>query len=224
MLKGVDVSVENGQTLAIVGRSGCGKTTLLKIIAGLLIPTGGGIFIDEIKINQLPVHRREVVYMFQEPLLFPQLSVSENIAFGLRIRKVNETVVKTQTHEMLERLLLTGFEKRLPHELSGGQKQRTAFGRALIIKPKLLLLDEPFSNLDVETRESMQQFYLEMQRLFQLACIFVTHDLKEALTIGQRFGWLHDGKLTTFNDAHTFAQDPGIGAEKEIQFWKKFMP
>src|SRR5262249_13796668 len=153
-------------------RSGCGKTTLLKIIAGLLDPDSGAVFLQETNINGVPAHKRNIVYLYQEALLFPHLNVFENIAFGLRLRKMPEAIIHNRTMEMIRSLELEEQREKMPHLLSGGQKQRVSFGRALIINPLLLLLDEPFGNLDVGTRAGMQEFFRTVAQKFKITSIF----------------------------------------------------
>ncbi|MGA9607622.1 MAG: ABC transporter ATP-binding protein, partial [Rouxiella badensis] len=172
------------QTLSVLGRSGCGKTTLLKIIAGLLQPDSGEIRLNKLLINEVAPQHRNIVYLYQEALLFPHLNIFENVAFGLRLRRVKNEEVRTKTEAMLSHLGLASHSQRRPDQLSGGQRQRVAFGRALIINPALLLLDEPFSNLDAETRAQMQQLFKRVAREFAITAIFVTHDLKESLIMG----------------------------------------
>ena len=137
--------------------------------------------------------KRNFVYLYQETLLFPHMDVMENVGFGLKIRNIKASHIKTQVMDMLDFLQLADHAKKRPEELSGGQRQRVAFGRALIIKPQLLLLDEPFGNLDVETRATMQDLFRRMTKEFGISSVFVTHDLKEALVMGDMWGYLRQG-------------------------------
>lgn len=219
VLSEVSFSLGARQLLSIVGRSGCGKTTLLRIIAGLETADSGSVELDGKRMDKVPPHRREIVYLYQEPLLFPHLNAIENIAFGLRLRKLDKGLINTRANEMLEKLGLAGLSGRMPGKLSGGQRQRVAFGRALIIKPKLLLLDEPFGALDSETRAQMQGFLRNMVEEFGITTLFVTHDLKEALVMGQRIGAMRAGTLEIYPDKRSFVQDSRNGAEEEIRFW-----
>ena len=216
----LNFSVAEHQTFSIVGRSGCGKTTLLKIIAGLLPCDGGNIVLHERTVNDIPAHKRNIVYLYQETLLFPHLNVFENIAFGLRLRGSSEDLIRTKTEEMIRSLGLQEHRIKMPQQLSGGQKQRVSFGRALIVNPLLLLLDEPFGNLDADTRINMQEFFRDVAKQFQITSIFVTHDLKEAILMGDCIGWMRDGTLTTFSDKQQFINDPQTGVRREIEFWK----
>ncbi|MEI6411897.1 MAG: ABC transporter ATP-binding protein [Bacteroidota bacterium] len=208
------------QTLAILGRSGCGKTTLLKIIAGLLEADKGQIEIGGKAVQELPPQARKTVYLYQEPLLFPHLNVFENVAFGLRLRREAEADLHSKTLQMLENLELTSQSNKMPATLSGGQRQRVAFGRALIIKPAVLLLDEPFGNLDVETRANMQQLFKKIAAEFSITAVFVTHDLKESVLMGDQLAFMENGKLDVFEHLDDFIQDPRTGMKAEIEFWK----
>lgn len=221
VLNDLSFGLEARQTLAVLGRSGCGKTTLLKVIAGLL-DGEGEILLEKSDISHWPPQQRGIVYIYQEPLLFPHLNVFENVAFGLRLRKNPTEEVKTRTDAMLMDLGLADHAQKMPTELSGGQKQRVAFGRALIIQPKLLLLDEPFGALDVETRGQMQQLYQQVAAAQGITSIFVTHDLKESLLMGNRWGYMENGHLDIFDHVEAFSSDPRTGVRSEIDFWKKY--
>ncbi|RYU78376.1 ABC transporter ATP-binding protein [Hymenobacter persicinus] len=220
VLLNVSLELGSGQVLAVLGRSGGGKTTLLKILAGLEAPDDGQLYLLGQDLRPLPPNERQVVYLYQEPLLFPHLSVFENVAFGLRIRRVPEPEVQAQVTAMLAELDLLDHARKAPHQLSGGQRQRVAFGRALIIRPRLLLLDEPFGNLDAQTRADMQQLFLHVSRQHQISSIFVTHDSREALTVGSRFAYLEAGQLTSFAARADFVQDPRTGITSELAFWR----
>jgi putrescine transport system ATP-binding protein len=159
VLDDVSLTLDERHTLSVLGRSGCGKTTLLKLLAGLHAPDRGRIVRRNVDVTTWPVERRDTVYIYQEPLLFPHLTVHENVAFGLRLRGTPETDVAVRVRHMLESLDLAPHHDKAPHQLSGGQKQRVSFGRALIVNPAVLLLDEPFSSLDAETREQMQGLF-----------------------------------------------------------------
>jgi ABC-type sugar transport system ATPase subunit len=220
VLQNVSLELPKGETLAVLGRSGCGKTTLLKIIAGLLPADAGEILQNDQRQNELPPQRRNAVYLYQEALLFPHLNVWENIAFGLRLRKTPENELKNRVEALLVHLGLQAEARRMPQALSGGQKQRVAFGRAIIIEPQVLLLDEPFGALDPETRSQMQDFYQKTAEQLQLSAVFVTHDLKEALRMGTRWAYLDQGQLQTYPTREAFVRDPKTGIEQEIEFWK----
>ena len=220
VLNRISFGLEEHQTLAVLGRSGCGKTTMLKIIAGLL-DGPGAIVLDGRELNHLPPQQRGIVYLYQESLLFPHLNVFENIAFGLRLRKLPETEIRLRVTTLLEALGLAAHEQKMPTALSGGQKQRGAFGRALIVQPKILLLDEPFGALDVETRSTMQTLFKTRAQEQGRTTVFVTHDLKEAVLMGDRLGYMEHGQLEIFDSLATFIADERTGMQKEIDFWQK---
>ena len=222
VLNGISFALAEHQTLAILGRSGCGKTTLLKIIAGLL-EAEGQVILQEKDISDQPPQQRGIVYLYQEALLFPHLNVFENIAFGLRLRKRPEAEIRQKVSVLLEDMGLQDHIRKMPTELSGGQKQRVAFGRALIVQPKLLLLDEPFGALDVETRGIMQVFFKRIAVELGITSIFVTHDLKESVLMGDRLGFMEQGNLHIFNDLNEFSSDDRTGMQAEIQFWEKLV-
>ena len=220
ILKGVNFDLSQGTTLSILGKSGCGKTTLLKAIGGLLDDFEGQILLHGADITKKPLQQRNVVYLNQEPLLFPHLSVYENIAFGLVLRKTDTHLIKQKTQATLEALELGDQAHKKPHQLSGGQKQRTAFGRAIIIEPQLALLDEPFGALDVETRATMQGVFKRLTAERQITSIFVTHDLKEAILMGDKVGFMSNGLLQTYPSLSHFIADDKTGMQHEIAFWK----
>lgn len=209
------------RTLSILGKSGCGKSTLLKIISGIELQDEGLIILQGKNISLLNPNQRNIVYLFQEALLFPHLNVYENVAFGLRIRKEKPAQIASKVDAMLESLELTEHVLKMPHQLSGGQKQRVAFGRALIINPPLILLDEPFSSLDVEIRSSMQQLYKTIAKQFDINALFVTHDLKEALLMGDLISYMEGGKLEIYESKQQFINDPRTGVLNEITFWNE---
>ncbi|QIP14345.1 ABC transporter ATP-binding protein [Spirosoma aureum] len=220
VLNNLTFDLPAGQVMAVLGRSGCGKTTLLKILAGLETPDTGEVRMDGQSILSVPPELRQVVYLYQEPLLFPHLNVFENVAFGLRIRKVTNEQVDHQVHELLADLELSNQGKKQPSQLSGGQRQRVSFGRALIIKPRLLLLDEPFGNLDAQTRATMQNLFGRVARQYQMTALFVTHDSREALTVGTSFGYLDQGVMTSYESVSDFVNDPRTGVHAELAFWE----
>jgi ABC-type sugar transport system ATPase subunit len=220
ILRGCSFDLSHGTTLSILGKSGCGKTTLLKIIAGLLDDFEGDIFLDNKSINHKTPQTRNIVYLYQEPLLFPHLDVFDNVAFGLKLRKIDPSIIRQKTVTMLGELELSDQIHKMPHQLSGGQRQRVAFGRALIIEPKLLLLDEPFGALDAETRATMQQFFKKIADLHQISSIFVTHDLKEAVLVGDTLGFMENGRLKIYPSVSDFILDEKTGMQREIEFWK----
>jgi ABC-type sugar transport system ATPase subunit len=219
VLKDISFSLPSHTTLSILGKSGCGKSTLLKIIAGIEKHDSGAILLNQADISNAKPNERNIVYLFQEPLLFPHLNVFENVAFGLKIRKQPQQEIRSKVNELLASLELEEHAHKMPGQLSGGQKQRVAFGRALIINPPLMLLDEPFSSLDVEIRSNMQELYKTIARKFQITALFVTHDLKEALLMGDHISYMEAGRLQVFDSKGDFVNDDRTGVKNEISFW-----
>jgi ABC-type Fe3+/spermidine/putrescine transport system ATPase subunit len=195
VLQGVDFAVEMGETVCLLGPSGCGKTTLLRIIAGLEHPDRGRVWLEGQDITAVPPHRRGFGLMFQDYVLFPHLSVADNIAFGLRMQGWDEARVRHRVAELLEWVDLTGFARRKVYELSGGQQQRVALARSLAPMPRLLMLDEPLGSLDRVLRD---QLLVELRRLLDRlgqTAIYVTHDQYEAFAVADRILLLHAGRV-----------------------------
>jgi putrescine transport system ATP-binding protein len=223
VLQGIGLQLPQGQTLSVLGRSGCGKTTLLKIMAGLETASAGSFRIEGKEMLELKPQARGVVYLSQEPLLFPHMTVAQNIGFGLQIRKVSGQEIKAKVEALLAELGLEHQAAKFPEQLSGGQKQRAAFGRAIIIEPKILLLDEPFGSLDSQTRAEMQALFGEMRKKHQITSLFVTHDLREALTVGDQFARMEAGKLQLFASQQGFLEAADEGMRKEMDFWRNIL-
>ena len=223
ILDHLSVDVQEHTTLSILGKSGCGKTTFLKILAGLESLDTGSIQLGGTEISQFPPQKRGIVYLYQEPLLFPHLNVFDNIAFGLNIKKVKQQDIQDQVDALIKDLDLTQHAQKMPDQLSGGQKQRVAFGRAIIVSPSLLLLDEPFASLDVETRATMQRLFKETSSQFGITSIFVTHDLKEALLMGDQIAYMKKGVIATYPTKESFIKDPEVGVLNEIAFWSNLL-
>jgi spermidine/putrescine ABC transporter ATP-binding subunit len=195
VLRGVDLSVTPGEFFTLLGPSGCGKTTLLRTIAGFVRPDAGSVFIDGLEITHVSPWKRDVGLVFQNYALWPHMTVFENIAFGLRERKTPRPDIEKRVQEALELVDLKGTENRRPSELSGGQQQRVALARTLVIQPRVLLLDEPLSNLDAKLRAEMRIELLKLQRDLGLTTIYVTHDQEEALALSTRIAVMNSGQI-----------------------------
>lgn len=195
VLKGLSFEVKEGEFFFLLGSSGCGKSTLLRIISGLCDPDEGRIFFDGEDVTTLPAEKRGVGLVFQNYALWPHMTVYDNIAFGLQVRKLKKDEIAKKVAKVLQDVRLEGLEKRYPAELSGGQQQRVALARALVVEPKLVLLDEPLSNLDANLRLEMRSELRRIHRELGLTMIYVTHDQKEALSLADRVALLHEGRL-----------------------------
>jgi len=220
VLSDVSFRLESGSTIAVLGPSGCGKTTLLRVIAGFEHPDRGDVLVNGRSVMATPVERRGIVYMSQHALLFPHLSVRDNIAFGLKLKHVSQDQIDTRVDRMLEALELSKHDRKGAHELSGGQKQRVAFGRAVVIDPAVVLLDEPFGSLDSETRSTMQNLFVSLTEQMGITAVFVTHDLKEAVLMGSTLAILRTGRMHVYASKETFINDETTGVKDEIDFWQ----
>jgi putative spermidine/putrescine transport system ATP-binding protein len=204
----VSLEVRRGEFFSLLGPSGCGKTTTLRLIAGLAEPDAGTIRILGDDVTGVPTNKRDIGMVFQNYALFPHMTVSENIAFGLRMRKVNRAAITSRVASALELVRLSGVEHRSPRQLSGGQQQRVALARALVIEPKVLLLDEPLSNLDAKLRKEMQLELRALQRRLGITAVYVTHDQEEALTLSDRIAVMHHGHVAQCADPHAIYRTP----------------
>lgn len=193
ILHGIDLSVGTGEFFFLLGPSGCGKTTLLRTVAGLYTPQTGRILLDGRDITGIPPHQRNTPMVFQSYALWPHLSVYENVAYGLRARRLERGDIDRRVCEALALVRLTGYERRRPNQLSGGQQQRVALARALVVDPAVLLLDEPLSNLDARLRAEMRDELRDLHRALGVTAIYVTHDREEALTLADRIAIMRDG-------------------------------
>jgi iron(III) transport system ATP-binding protein len=191
----VNLQVRQGELVTLLGPSGCGKTTTLRMIAGFEVPTSGEILIDGERIKTLPPNRRPTTMVFQNYALFPHMSVLENISYGLRIHRVPAAALRSRTEEVMRLVGLTGMGRRSPAQLSGGQQQRVSLARSLIMEPKVLLLDEPLSNLDAKLRVSTRIEIRRLQQRLGITSVYVTHDQEEAMTLSDRVVIMHAGRI-----------------------------
>lgn len=208
-LDNVSLTFPEGSFFGLLGPSGSGKTTLLRAIAGFVVPESGRVFFDDEPVETMAVEEREIGMVFQNYALFPNMTVAENVAFGLVVRKVSAAEQSRRVAEVLELVQLGDLGRRKPHELSGGQRQRVAMARAIVTKPRVLLLDEPLSALDKSLRVDMQIELKRIQREVGITTIFVTHDQEEALTLSDQIGILKDGKLMRHGAPLEVYEDPG---------------
>ena len=195
VLDGINLSIHDKEFVTFLGPSGCGKTTTLRIIGGFIYPHSGNVYFDGKLINELPPHKREVNTVFQRYALFPHLNVFDNVAFGLKLKKLDKREINKRVKEMLEIVNLKGFDKRKVNQLSGGQQQRVAIARALVNHPKVLLLDEPLGALDLKLRKEMQLELKKIQQRLEITFIYVTHDQEEALTMSDTVVVMKDGEI-----------------------------
>jgi ABC-type Fe3+/spermidine/putrescine transport system ATPase subunit len=202
------LDVPHGELVAFLGPSGCGKTTTLKMIAGLIQPTGGSIHFDNENVLPIPAEKRGAVMVFQNYLLFPYMSIGDNVGFGLKMRGIDKKTIRQKVQEMLELVKLPDISGRRPNQLSGGQQQRVALARALITEPRVLLLDEPLSNLDAHLRDEMRELILTIQKQLNVTTIFVTHDQEEAVLLADQIALIFDGVLQQYASPAEFYQRP----------------
>ncbi|MDO5550148.1 MAG: ABC transporter ATP-binding protein [Lachnospiraceae bacterium] len=208
ILKGLNLDVEKGELVSLLGPSGCGKTTTLRVVAGFIEPKGGTFTLDGEDMTRCPVHKRNFGLVFQSYALFPHLSVYDNVAFGLRTRKVEKGVMDQKVKEILEVCGLTELAGRFPKEMSGGQRQRVALARALVIEPKLLLLDEPLSNLDAKLRVSMRVEIKRLQKKLGITTLFVTHDQEECFSISDKVAIMNQGVIEQYDSPENIYKRP----------------
>jgi ABC-type Fe3+/spermidine/putrescine transport system ATPase subunit len=191
----LSLEVRDGEIMTLLGPSGCGKTTTLRCIAGFVTPDVGDIYLGQERVTRLPPERRDIGFVFQNYALWPHMTVYQNLAFGLELRRLLKQEIQRRMDEALALVRLSGFEDRYPRQLSGGQQQRVALARALVLQPSVLLLDEPLSNLDAQLREEMRFEIRELQKQLGITSIYVTHDQAEALVLSDRIAVMHRGEL-----------------------------
>lgn len=204
----VSLSIRQGEFFSLLGPSGCGKTTLLRIIAGLEIPDAGVVRIGGKDAHGVPAHRRPVNTVFQSYALFPHLSVRDNVAFGLRMKKVPRLEIELRVKKVMELVEIEALRHRKSNQLSGGQKQRVALARAIVNEPQVLLLDEPLAALDLKLRKQLQVELLNLQRRLGITFIYVTHDQEEALVLSDRIAVMRDGRIDQLGEAEVLYEEP----------------
>ncbi len=212
-LNGVSLTIKEGEFFTLLGPSGCGKTTLLRMIAGFNSIEGGSFYFGEKLINDVAAHKRDIGMVFQNYAIFPHLTVKENVAYGLKARKVSKKDIEKRVAEALELVQISHLADRKPNELSGGQQQRVALARAFVIEPSVLLMDEPLSNLDAKLRVQMRTVIKKLQRRLGITTIYVTHDQEEALAISDRIAVMKDGhimQIGTPNEIYAKPQNPFV--------------
>lgn len=208
VLKGISLNIKAGEFITLLGPSGCGKTTTLRIIGGFETPNSGELFFEGSNMLDISIHKRKVNTIFQNYALFPHLNVYQNVAYGLKVKKMKASVIKQAVLEALELVNLLGFEDKSIEELSGGQKQRIALARALVNKPKILLLDEPLSALDSKLRQQMQAELKRLQDDLEITFILVTHDQEEALSMSDRIVVMNEGQIQQIGTPENIYNEP----------------
>ncbi|WP_160724849.1 ABC transporter ATP-binding protein [Bacillus sp. USDA818B3_A] len=208
ILKDLNLSIEKGELVSLLGPSGCGKTTTLRVIAGLIEPNDGEFLVDNQNLIKVPVHKREFGMVFQSYALFPHLTIKENVAFGLKLRKEKKASINKRVEDILAITGLEDLGDRYPKQLSGGQRQRVALARALVIEPKLLLLDEPLSNLDAKLRLAMRIEIKRIQSQLGITSVFVTHDQEECFSISDRVAVMNKGVIEQFDTPEEIYKNP----------------
>jgi iron(III) transport system ATP-binding protein len=204
----VSLEIEKGQFVTLLGPSGCGKTTTLRLIAGFEFPTAGHMILDGQRLEDVPPNRRDMAMVFQSYAIFPHLSVFENIAYGLKIRKLPASEIRRRAEDVMALTQLAGLHNRAPNQLSGGQQQRVALARALVVEPKVLLFDEPLSNLDAKLREQMRTEIRRIQQRLKITSVYVTHDQAEAMTMSDRIVVMNAGRIEQVGTAMDLYQRP----------------
>ena len=206
----VNLEVKDGEFLTFLGPSGCGKTTTLRMIAGFETPSSGQILLGDQDVTKIPANERGMGFVFQNYALFPHMKIFDNVAYGLKIRNESSDAIKSKVREALSMVGLEKAEHRYPNQLSGGEQQRVALARVLVLRPKVILMDEPLSNLDAKLRLHMRTEIRRIQQELQLTCLYVTHDQKEALTMSDRIMVMNHGKIEQIGTPMKLYDDPAI--------------
>jgi putative spermidine/putrescine transport system ATP-binding protein len=220
----LSIEIQEGELITLLGPSGCGKTTTLRMIGGFETPNGGEIFFGERPVTWLQPELRNIGIVFQNYALFPHMTVWNNVAFGLEMRRETPVKVRQRVAAILEKVQLSGMEGRFPHQLSGGQQQRVALARALVVNPAVLLLDEPLANLDAKLREEMRFYIRHLQREFGITTIYVTHDQAEAMVLADRIALMKDGRLQQLGSALDIYKRPQNAWVAEFIGLSNFIP
>lgn len=215
-LNHVNLEIKNGSLVGLLGPSGSGKSTLLRVMAGLEIPDSGRIWLEGQNATNLCLQQREIGFVFQNYALFPHLTVSENISFGLDIRKIDNDLKKRRVNELLQLVQLEKFAERYPSQLSGGQRQRVALARALAVEPKVLLLDEPFAALDAKIRKQLRNWLRNLHHQISVTTVFVTHDHQEAMELAHEIVLLDKGKIAQIGSAQEISDHPANDFVKDF--------
>ena len=223
-VNGLNLEIQEGELITLLGPSGCGKTTTLRLIGGFEVPNEGDIFFGERPVTWLQPELRNIGIVFQNYALFPHMTVWENVAFGLEMRREPPARVRQRVAAILEKVQLAGLERRFPHQLSGGQQQRVALARALVVNPAVLLLDEPLANLDAKLREEMRFYIRHLQREFGITTIYVTHDQAEAMVLADRIALMKDGRLQQLGSAEDIYRRPSNAWVAEFIGLSNFIP
>ena len=206
----VSLQVEPGEFLTLLGPSGCGKTTTLRMIAGFERPDRGRIFIGDEDVTDLMANQRNIGFVFQNYALFPHLSVFENVAYGLRVKGMQRSEIEKAVADVLTLVGLKGYERQFPHQLSGGEQQRVALARAVVIQPRVLLFDEPLSNLDAKLRVYMRSEIRRLQKTLSITTVYVTHDQEEAMAVSDHIAVMNEGRIVQIGTAEDLYTKPAI--------------
>lgn len=224
ILKNLSLDMEKGELVSLLGPSGCGKTTTLRVVAGFVENQAGTFTLDGDDLTKVPVHKRNFGMVFQSYALFPHLSVYDNVAFGLKIKKTNKAELDKRVKDMLEVCGLTELADRFPKQMSGGQRQRVALARALVIEPKLLLLDEPLSNLDAKLRIQMRMEIKRLQKQLGITTLFVTHDQEECFSISDKVAIMNNGDIEQYDTPEEIYKRPKTEFVARFIGFENFLP